>query len=113
MVDKESLIAAIEEQRAKFGHESVKKSFAGWNKTMQYYFPDRDEFYQVDFVNGETKPCAEGKAETADISYEMDTDTFIAIAQKKLTGMKAYQQKKVKLKASLPDMLKLQKIDKL
>ena len=52
-----------------------------------------------------------GPAEGAEIVYELDTTTFLAITRRELSGMKAYQQKKARLKASLPDMLKVQKID--
>jgi len=43
----------------------------------------------------------------------MDSDTFLAINRKEITGMKAYQQKKVKVKAKMPILMKLQKLDKL
>jgi putative sterol carrier protein len=55
----------------------------------------------------------EGKVEGAQVTYEMSSDTFLAIHRKELSGMKAYAQKLVKVKASMPDLLKLQKLDSL
>ena len=52
------------------------------------------------------------KAETADIKYEMSTETFYAIVKKELSGMKAYNQKKVKVKGPMSDLMKLQKLEK-
>jgi hypothetical protein len=43
----------------------------------------------------------------------MSSDTFLAITRKEITGMKAFTQKLVKVKASMPDLLKLQKLDSL
>jgi putative sterol carrier protein len=51
----------------------------------------------------------EGKAESPAVYYEMNSDTFAAIARKEITGMKAYMQGKVK--ASMGDLMKLQKLD--
>jgi putative sterol carrier protein len=113
MVEKEKVIETIEIQRKKFTHEKIANSFAKWNKVMQYHFTDTDEFYFVRFVDGITEPVQEGRQDNPDIQYEMSTDTFLAIANKEIPGLKAYQQKLVKLKASMPDMMKLQKVDKL
>jgi hypothetical protein len=43
----------------------------------------------------------------------MSSDTFLSIARKELTGMQAYSRKLVKVKASMGDLLKLQKLDAL
>jgi len=112
MVDTEKLTETLESQRLKFAHEKVAKSFSSWNKIMQYHFTDTDEYYYIRFTDGTAEPVVKGKHEKPDIQYEMSTETFFAIAGKEITGMKAYQQKKVKLKASMPDMMKLQKVDK-
>ncbi|MBN1628137.1 MAG: SCP2 sterol-binding domain-containing protein [Thermoleophilia bacterium] len=101
----------IEEQRRRFLDPRVASSFRGWNKTMQYSFTDTGEHFYFRFVDGAPEQVLRGKAEGAEIMYEMDTSTFFAITRRELSGLKAYQQKRVKLRASLPDMLKLQKIE--
>ena len=113
MVEKETLLKVLEEQRQKFNHPKVAKDFSRWNKTMQYHFTDRGEYYLIRFVEGQPLPPAEEQHPKPDIQYEMDSATFFAIAQKEISGFKAYQQKRIRLKAAMPDMLKLQKIDKL
>ncbi len=53
------------------------------------------------------------KLENPDIMYSMSTDTFIAMNTGQLSGFKAYQRKLLKIKATMPEILKLQKLDKL
>ncbi|MFX0005612.1 MAG: SCP2 sterol-binding domain-containing protein [Promethearchaeota archaeon] len=113
MVDKEELLKYLDEQSKKYTHEKVVKSFKNWNKILQYHFTDIDEYYNLKLVNGQPGPVVEGKIENPDIEYIMSTETFIALAKKEISGFKAYQQKKIKLKATMPEMLKLQKLDKL
>ena len=113
MVDAGVLLQTIEQQRLKFCDPRVAKDFSRWNKTMQYHFTDSDDYYLIRFVDGQPQSPVREQVAQPDIQYKMDTDTFIAISRKEISGLKAYQQKKVKLKASMPDMIKLQKIDKL
>jgi putative sterol carrier protein len=113
MVDKDTLLQAIDEQRSRFADPRVAKEFSKWDKTMQYHFTDTGQYYLIRFVDGRPEPPVEEHVDKPDIQYEMDSHTFLAINRKEISGFKAYQQKKVKLKASMPDILKLQKIDKL
>ena len=113
MIARDELLDTIKGQAAKFTDERVSKAYKKWNKTVQYYFPDMDEYYKIVLKNGEPVEVAQGKSEKPDIQYEMTTDTFLEIVNKKLTGMKAYNQKKVKVKGSMPDLMKLQKLDKI
>ena len=102
----------LEMFRLKFTDERVARDFKGWiGKTMQYLFTDTGEYYHITFQEGVPAPAARGKPAKADIQYELSTETFLAMARREITGMKAYTQGKVKLRASVPDMLKLQKID--
>ena len=98
--------------RLKFTDARVARDFTSWNgKTMQYLFTDSGDYYHIIFHDGVPAPAQRGKPEKAEIQYELSTETFLAMARKETTGLKAYAQGKVKLRASVPDMLKLQKID--
>jgi hypothetical protein len=106
------LESTLEMFRLKFTDARVARDFKGWSaKTMQYLFTDSGEYYHIAFQDGVPAPAVRGKPGKADIQYELTTETFLAMARKEITGMKAYTQGKVKLRASVPDMLKLQKID--
>ena len=113
MASREEVIQKLGEQTARFTNPKVASSFKGWTRTMQYVFPDIDLAMVIEVKDGVPAQPVEGKAEAAQVVYEMSTDTFLAIARKELGGLKAYSQKLVKVKASMPDLLKLQKLDSL
>jgi putative sterol carrier protein len=113
MISKEELLEILDEQKKKYTHEKVASSFKKWNKTIQYHFTDREEYYSFELVNGQPGSIIEGKIENPDIEYTMSTETFMSLVKKEITGFKLYQQKKIKVKASMPELLKLQKLDKL
>jgi aldehyde:ferredoxin oxidoreductase len=109
-----ALEALMEEQRRNFGNEKIAHNFANWNKVMQYYFPDIDEYWTITFVNGaaETPRRMEGPAGKPEIHYEMNTTVLEAMTKGKVSGLQAYQQRLLKLKASFSDMMKLQSLNK-
>ncbi len=113
MADMEELLKVLEEQRAKYAHPKVARYFKGWNKTLQYYFPDIEEYFVIKLINGKPQPVEKKKLENPDIMYTMDTDTFLKLNRGEISGFKAYQQKKLKIKATMAEIMKLQKLDKL
>ena len=113
MVSKEELLKLLDEQKNKYTHEKVASSFKKWNKTIQYHFTDREEYYSFELVDGQPRQIVEGKLENPDIEYAMSTETFLSLINKEISGFKLYQQKKIKVKASMPELIKLQKLDKI
>jgi putative sterol carrier protein len=111
MPSREELRQLFELQMQRFYEEKALKAFQGWTRTMQYFFTDIEEFWYVRVVNGKPGEPAEGRVEKPEVLYEMSSDTFAAIARREITGMKAYMQGKVKVKASMGDLMKLQKLD--
>jgi hypothetical protein len=114
-VERHELEQLLEEQRLKYTDERVAKNFKGWNKTMQYHFTDNDEYYLLRMEDGAPQPVErlEQPLEKPDIQYEMDAETLRAMTRKELSGLQAYQQKRIKLKASMSDMMKLQSLNKI
>jgi hypothetical protein len=97
--------------RSKFSHEKIAPAFKGWSRIMQYHFPDIDLSLAIPVKDGVPEQIVEGRVDGAQIVYEMDSDTLLALARKEISGMKAYSQKLVKVKASMTDLLKLQRLD--
>ena len=62
------------------------------------------------FTNGTPGPLTAGRAAKPEIEYRMDTETSAAITSGALAPLTAWRKGKVKLKASLPDMLAVQKL---
>ncbi len=113
MVDRDEFMKILNAQRKKFTHKDVARFFKGWNKTMQYCFTDLDEYYVIELVDGIPKPIVQEKLENPDIMYTMSTETFLALNKGEISGFKAYQQGKLIVKATMPEIMKLQKLDKL
>lgn len=113
MASREQVIDTVTAQGARFADPKVASSFKGWSRTMQYVFPDIDLALTIEVKDGVPAQPVEGRAATAQVTYEMSSDTLLAISRKEITGMKAYTQKLVKVKASMPDLLKLQRLDSL
>jgi hypothetical protein len=113
MAGRELVMETLKGQNARFAHPKVASSFKGWNRTIQYVFPDIGLAVTIPVRDGVPADPVEGKAEAPEVVYEMSSDTFLAITRREITGMKAFTQKLVKVKASMPDLLKLQKLDSL
>ena len=103
----------MEAQRRKFGDERVAHHFKGWNKRMQYHFTDIGEYYLISMVDGAAQPPQrlEKPVEKPDIVYEMDTGTLRAMTRGELSGLQAYQQRRLRLRASFFEMMKLQSLN--
>ncbi len=113
MVNMDEVMETLEKQKDKYTHPSVAKHFQDWNKKLQYHFTDIDEYYVIELVNGQPQPVVKEKLDNPDISYAMSTDTFLKLNRGEITGFKAYQRKLLKIKATMPETMKLQKLDKL
>lgn len=113
-IRREELAALLNEQCLKFGNSAIAHNFSGWNKIMQYYFPDIDEYWVIRMADGKALPPERLDAATQnpEIHYEMDTETLRAMTRGEISGFKAYQQRRLKLKASFTDMMKLQSLNK-
>ncbi len=111
MAERETVMETLKIQRTRFTHEKIAPSFKGWSRTMQYLFPDIKLSVILPVVDGVPGELREGNAENPQVVYEMSSDTFMSIHRREITGMQAFMRKLVKVKASMPDLLKLQKLD--
>jgi putative sterol carrier protein len=109
-----TLEQCLESFRQKILDPRVVKDYRGWSgKVMQYHFPDSGRWFHIRFQDGLPLPAVEGKPEKAEVSYEMTSAVFAALTRKEISGLKAFAQGKVKVRAAMPDLLKLQKLDSL
>ena len=111
MANKEEIIDALKSWVEKTSDEKYARLLSGWNKEMQYHFTDTDEYFYIKFTDGKPEGPFEGQVEDPEISYKMSSDTFLSISRKEISGVKAFMTGKVKVKASMQDKLKLQKLD--
>jgi hypothetical protein len=78
---------------------------------MQYYSTDTAEVWHIRFVNGVIEGPFEEEIQKPEIYFKMNSDTFCDIVHRRITGLKAFRQGKVKLKATPAELLKLNRLD--
>lgn len=106
----EEIIAEMNKLREKITSEKFARHFKNWNKTMQYHFTDTDEYWYIKLVNGQPEEPVKGKVEKPEIGYQMTTTDYFALMRDEVKGLKLYNQGKLKIKAAMPDIIKLQKL---
>ena len=88
--------------------EKFKKELEGLERSIQLHLEDGRSFHfflkdtLVDSVH-------DGGLEVADITISTDEETFRGIVSRDIHPMRAYATKRIKFKASLPDMLTMRK----
>ncbi|MBN2551909.1 MAG: SCP2 sterol-binding domain-containing protein [Spirochaetales bacterium] len=114
-MSREELLRLLEEQCSKYAHPRVARNFRGWNKDMQYHISDFDEYFLIRMIDGVAQ-APEALPEPLpgpEISYQMDSETLRAMTRGELSGQQAFRRRRLKLKASFQDMMKLQSLDRL
>ena len=108
--DREGALEILEETRQKFLRPELHKVFKKWNKTMQYDFTDLGESWHFDLVKGIPGPLKKGGIEKPNIHYTFTTHVYVGLTRGTIDGFKAFRKKKVKVKAPVLDLIKLQKL---
>jgi len=113
-LDHEAVMEVLHRERGKYADERIAHNFSGWNKVMQYRFPDIDGWYAIRMKDGEPQPpeCLSEPLRKPEIQYEMDTAVLRAMDEGTMNGMQAYQKRLLKTKASFGDLMKLQALNK-
>jgi len=111
MVTDEEIIAEMNKVREKMTSDKLSRHFKNWNKTMQYFFTDTEEYWYIKLVNGQPEEPVKGQVEKPEISYKIATNDWLDLMHGEVKGLKLYNQGKIKIKAAMPDILKLQKLD--
>jgi len=114
-MSREELLQLLEEQRSRYAHPRVVHNFRGWNKAMQYHISDFDEYFLIRMVDGaaQAPEPLSLPLERPEISYQMDSQTLRAMTRGEISGQEAFRKRRLRLKASFQDMMKLQSLDKL
>ena len=106
---KDRILDELRKLRVKFEDPKIKKRFEGYNKTLQFRFPDIDVDVFMQIGNGAIDAIGVGIAE-AELEVTMDSTVFFGILDKTQSPMAAYSSGKLKTKGEVPDLLKLQKL---
>ncbi|MFX0067750.1 MAG: SCP2 sterol-binding domain-containing protein [Promethearchaeota archaeon] len=100
----------IDKVSKRFEDPSVADKFKGFSKTIQLTFPDLEISYVMKITNGKFDELVEGTLENPDIHVTANSDILVGIIRKEIGAMRAYMTRKIKVKGSMSDLLKLQKL---
>ncbi len=106
---KERILDELRKLKVKFEDPKIKKRFEGYNKILQFRFPDLDVEIFMQIGNATLDAIGVGIVE-ADLEVTMDSTVFFGIIEKTQSPMAAYSSGKLKTKGEVPDLLKLQKL---
>jgi len=110
MAQKEEVVVALKGVKSKLESPALQPSFVDFTKTMQFNFPDLNISFLFRIENGVLREFSESSVEKPDISVTSSSDTLLAIMNKKMGAMSAYTTGKLKVRGSMKDLLKLQKL---
>jgi len=112
-MSEQEAIDAINKMLENFTTEKAKKTFRKWSKTMAFEFSDLGKTFYTNIELGVPGDMVEGEPEgKVHVRITTDAATWKGIMSGEISGMKAYTSKKLKVKGSMPDLLKLQKLMK-
>jgi putative sterol carrier protein len=106
----QALLKALEKARQKMIRENGEPVIEKWNRQILYYFSDTDEYWLMKVVDGRPgSPVQQpDEVDDADIRLTMTNETFIGLMNGTVNGMQAFLGGRVKVKASMADMGKMQ-----
>ena len=113
-LDHDEIMTILDRERLKYADERIAGNFTGWNKTMQYIFPDIEAAFLIRMVDGQPQPpeMIDSPEPKPEIQYEMHSAVLKAMDVGEMNGMQAYQKRLLKTKAAFGDLMKLQALNK-
>lgn len=88
--------------------EKFKNELKGFNGIFQLDITDSDSYY-IDIKNGDVGELEKGKADDPRLTITSDTETLKGLMSGEMSAMKAFALRKIKLKGSFEDIIRLRK----
>ena len=106
----EELLEGIKKMTSKLDDPKMQERFEGFEKTLQFYFTDTNN-YALKFTPNKCE-IIDGEVEDAEMKITTDSQTIIDIMDGELSPTKAFMGGKIKAKGPMKAMLKLQMLMK-
>ncbi|MEF8832985.1 MAG: SCP2 sterol-binding domain-containing protein [Candidatus Thermoplasmatota archaeon] len=108
--EKEVLEKLIQKFRKKIDEdESVEEKMKDFERDIQVDF-ESGNHYNLSLEESEVSDIDEGPLEDSDITIATDVETLDDLLEEEIGAMQAYASNKIKVDASLSDMLKFKKL---
>jgi putative sterol carrier protein len=106
MANVESILESI---RNKFSNPDVQEKFKDVVKQVQFEFTDVKEQYFISIDRG-SAGIVKGSTDKPDVLVSTTSDILEGIMNRKINPVVAYSTRKIKVKGSMEDLLRLQKL---
>ncbi len=107
MADVYPLLSMLKE---KFNEPSIQETFKGFTKKIMFDFTDTKEQYVISVEDGKTATLDKAAAGNADVVVTTTTDILAGIMNKTVNPVTSYVMRRLKVKGSMEDLMKLQKL---
>jgi len=108
LASEEEVKKGLEKLKARFEDHEVKNAFKGFNKIVQFVFPDINFSYVLKINDGKVTEGKECIFKKPDIVLSLTSDTFLSIQNKEIRGKDALAQGKIKITGIVSDLLLLE-----
>ena len=107
MVDVQPYLQKIVDQ---FDNPKVQSSLKGFTRTMLFRFTDTREDWLIRTIDGREATLVKDSYANPDLIVTTTADVLTGVMDRRINGMAAYMQRKIQVKGSMEDLMKLQKL---
>jgi putative sterol carrier protein len=107
MVDVQPYLQKIVDQ---FDNPKVQTSLKGFTRTMLFKFTDSNEDWLIRTVDGKEATLVKDSHTNPDLLITTTAEVLTGVMDRRINGMAAYMQRKIQVKGSMEDLMKLQKL---
>jgi putative sterol carrier protein len=107
MVDVQPYLQKIVDQ---FDNPKVQTSLKGFTRTLLFRFTDTGEDWLIKTVDGREATLIKESHSAPDLTVTTSAEVLSGVMDRRINGMAAYMQRKIQVKGSMEDLMKLQKL---
>ncbi|HZS75244.1 MAG TPA: SCP2 sterol-binding domain-containing protein [Ktedonobacteraceae bacterium] len=104
------ILPYLERIRARFDQPDVRVSFQGFDRTIQFIFPDLKRNFVLHIAQDGNASLSEETLPQPNISVTTNSDTLAGILDRKVNPELAFITRKLKVSGRMEDLMKLQKL---
>jgi predicted lipid carrier protein YhbT len=93
-----------------FSSPSVQSSLKGFTRMLLFRFKDTNEDWMIRIVDGKEAILEKGSLANPDLTITTTTEVLIGVMDRRINGMAAYMQRKIQVKGSMEDLMRIQKL---
>lgn len=107
MVDVQPYLQKIVDQ---FDNPKVQTNMKGFTRIILFRFTDTREDWLIQTVDGKEATLVKESHTNPDLTVTTTAEVLTGVMDRRINGMAAYMQRKIQVKGSMEDLMKLQKL---